>query len=181
MFTIWKPLSSLSFAGQVVSGSPIGEAQMFTEPRVINALKLFLGGLFFLFTVLQVFSFPGQFAYMAKTSPNDASLRWPLTFLVGFMFLCAQVVIVSVWKLLNFIKTDQIFTSQSLIHFDRIIYSIGAASLFPIGMLVFLFFEADDPGLPMVIVTFLTALGALFLIVLLLKLQTQKVIGLVKN
>ena len=97
------------------------------------------------------------------------------------MFLCAQVVIISVWKLLNLIKSDQIFTSKSLIHFDRIIYSIGAASLFPIGMLVFLFFEADDPGLPMVIVTFLTALGVLFLIVFLLKLQTQKVIGLVKN
>ncbi|MEN9741167.1 MAG: hypothetical protein RIR66_123 [Actinomycetota bacterium] len=154
---------------------------MFTESRVINALKIFLAGLFFLFTVLQTLSFPGQFAYMAKTSPNDASLRWPLTFLVGFMFLCAQVIIVSVWKLLNLIKTDQVFTSRSLANFDRIIYSIGAASLFPIGILIFLFFNADDPGLPMVIITFLTALGVLFLIVILLKLQTQKVIALLKN
>ena len=154
---------------------------MISERRIIVSLKLFLSGLFFLFTVLQTFSFPGQFAYMAQTSPKDAGWRWPLTFLVGFMFLCAQVVIISVWKLLNLIKSDQIFTSKSIIHFDRIIYSIGAASLFPIGILVFLFFEADDPGLPMVIVTFLTALGVLFLIVFLLKLQTQKVIGLVKN
>ena len=152
---------------------------MINEARVINALKLFLAGLFFLFTVLQTLSFPGKFAYMAQTSPRDAVWRWPLTFFIVFMFLCAQVVIVSIWKLLNLIKTDQVFTNKSLIHFDRIIYSLGAASLFPIGMLVFLFFVADDPGLPMVIVTFLTALGVLFLIVYLLKLQTQKVIRLV--
>ena len=154
---------------------------MISENRAIQLLKLFLAALFLLFTVLQTFSFPGQFRYMAQTSPNDAHLRWPLTFAVGFIFLCAQVVIISIWKLMTLIQKEQIFTEQSLIWFDRIVYAIGAASLVPAGALILLFIYGDDPGLPMVMVTLLTFLAVLLLVTNVLKTRTQKVISIIKN
>lgn len=151
---------------------------MLSESRVIALLKLFLVGLFGLFTVLQTMSFPGQFAYLAQENPNDAVFRWPATFAVGFIFLCAQIVIVSIWKLLNLIPDDQIFTGHALPWFNRIIGSIVAAGVVPFGFLIFLFIYGDDPGLPMVIITFLTILGVLALVALLLKHRTQKAIEL---
>lgn len=151
---------------------------MLTESRVIVLLKIFLAGLFFLFTVLQLFSFPGQFAYMAKTSPNDAPFRWPATFIVGFIFLCAQIIIVSIWKLLTLIPGERIFTQAAIPWFNRIIGAIAAIAVAPFSVLVFLFFNADDPGLPMVMVTLMAFVGVLFLVALLLKMRTQKVIEL---
>lgn len=129
-------------------------------------------------TVLQIFSFPGQFRYMAQTSPNDASLRWPLTFLVGFVFLCAQVVIISIWKLLVLIQVEEIFSDKSLIWYDRIMQAIAAASFVPAGALILLFIYGDDPGLPMLLITIIMFLAVLFLVTYLLKSRTKKVIEL---
>jgi Protein of unknown function (DUF2975) len=54
-------------------------------------------------------SLPGQFAYMAHEHAEHAYLRWPATIVAVFWVLCLQV-IVSTWKLLTFVKNDQIFT-----------------------------------------------------------------------
>ena len=40
--------------------------------------------------------------------------REPATIVAVFWVLCLQVVIVSTWKLLTFVKNDQIFTDASL-------------------------------------------------------------------
>ncbi len=154
---------------------------MISEKQAIKLLKFFLLALFILFTVLQTLSFPGQFRYMAQTSPNDAHLRWPLTFAVGFVFLCAQVVIISIWKIMTLIEQEKLFSQQALVWFDRIMYSIGGASLLPIGALCFLFIYGDDPGLPMVMFTLLTFLTVLLLITRVLKARTEKVISLLEQ
>ena len=52
---------------------------MITTRRAVTALKVFLVLLFGILVVFQTLSLPGQFAYMAEQSPEDAYLRWPLT------------------------------------------------------------------------------------------------------
>lgn len=56
---------------------------MLTVHRVVLPLRVFLVVLFGVLVMLQTFSLPGQFAHMAKESPDMAYLRWPAT-AVGF-------------------------------------------------------------------------------------------------
>ena len=100
---------------------------MIAERRAVAALRVFLVLLFGILVVFQVMSLPGQFAHMAEESPDMAHLRWPLTAVTVFWVLCAQVVIVSTWKLLTLVKKDRIFTESSLVWVDVIVWAIGAA------------------------------------------------------
>ena len=52
---------------------------MLTLRRVVLPLRVFLVLLFGILVVFQTMSLPGQFAYMARESPDQAYLRWPLT------------------------------------------------------------------------------------------------------
>jgi predicted RND superfamily exporter protein len=60
---------------------------MLTVSRLILPLRAFLVLLFGILVVFQTLSLPGQFAYMAKESPEDAYLRWPLTAIAIFVLL----------------------------------------------------------------------------------------------
>ncbi|MGI5522631.1 DUF2975 domain-containing protein [Micromonospora sp. CA-259024] len=107
--------------------------------------------------VFQTLSLPGQFAYMAKESPQDAYLRWPATAVTVFWVLCVQVVIVATWQLLSLVKKDRIFTEASLKWVDAIVWAIAAAWVVLVGVFLWVGFNADDPGLPLVL--FLLTVG----------------------
>ncbi|WP_433130905.1 DUF2975 domain-containing protein [Micromonospora sp. CA-240977] len=130
---------------------------MVTEHRAVAALRVFLGVLFVVLIGFQTFSLPGQFAYMAQESPEHAYLRWPLTAVTVFWVLCVQVVIVSTWKLLSLVKNDRIFTEASLKWVDLIVWAIGAAWVVLVGVFLYVGFNADDPGGP--ILLFLLTMG----------------------
>ena len=140
---------------------------MITTHRVVAALQVFLVLLFGVLVVFQTLSLPGQFAYMAKESPEDAYLRWPLTAITVFWVLCIQVVIVATWKLLTLVKHDRIFTPASLRWVDAIVWAIVAAWLVLVGVDVYVAFQADDPGVPMLLLlltTGVTVLGLLMMV-----------------
>ncbi|MGC4746472.1 DUF2975 domain-containing protein [Micromonospora sp. DT201] len=130
---------------------------MVTEYRAVAALRVFLVVLFGVLVVFQTLSLPGQFAYMAAESPEDAYLRWPATVVAVFWVLCVQVVIVSTWKLLSLVKNDRIFTEASLRWVDAIVWAIAAAWLVLVGVFLYVGFNADDPGLPLLL--FLLTVG----------------------
>ncbi|MEW1586502.1 DUF2975 domain-containing protein [Micromonospora vinacea] len=113
--------------------------------------------LFGVLVVFQTFSLPGQFAYMAQESPQDAYLRWPATIVAVFWVLCVQIVIVATWKLLSLVKSDRIFTEASLKWVDAIVWAIAAAWLVLVGVFLYVGFNADDPGLPLLL--FLLTVG----------------------
>lgn len=140
---------------------------MLTEHRAVALLKVFLVLLFGILVVFQVMSLPGQFADMARESPDLAYLRWPLTAVTVFWLLCVEVVIVSTWKLLTLVRKDRIFSEASLKWVDAIVWSIGAAWVVLLGVCLFVAFNADDPGLPLVLLlagTGLTVLGLLMVV-----------------
>lgn len=130
---------------------------MITEHRAVAPLRVFLVLLFGILVVFQTLSLPGQFAHMAKESPDLAYLRWPMTAVTVFWVLCVQVVIVSTWKLLTLVKNDRIFSEASLVWVDAIVWAIVAAWLVLAGVFLYVGFRADDPGLPLLL--FLMSVG----------------------
>lgn len=123
----------------------------FDERRAVAPLRGFLVLLFGVLVVFQTLSMPGQWRHMARENPEDAYLRWPLTAVSVLLILCAQVVIVSTWKLLSRVQQDRIFSPSSLVWVDAIVYAVAAAWLILVSLFGYVGFKADDPGMPMLL------------------------------
>ncbi len=130
---------------------------MFAEHRAVGPLRIFLVVLFGLLVLFQVMSLPGQFAHMAEESPEFAHLRWPATAVSVFWVLCVQVVVVATWKLLTLVKRDRIFSEGALKWVDAIVWAIAAGWVTLVGVLLYVGFNATDPGLPLLL--FLLSVG----------------------
>lgn len=135
---------------------------MFTSARLLKVvLSIFLA----LSLMLQFLSFPGQFRYMAEQEPENAYLRWPLTALAFTMILAVQIIVVSVWKIVDALEKE--LGKKTQLKFVN--YAIAALSyiwLVIASGLILLLLNADDPGLPVVITvieTAVTSVGLLFL------------------
>ena len=135
---------------------------MFTSAKL---LKVVLSIFFALSLMLQFLSFPGQFRYMAEQEPENAYLRWPLTALAFTMILAVQIMVVSVWKVVDALEKE--LGKKTQLKFVN--YAIAALSyiwLVIASGLILLLLNADDPGLPVVITvieTAVTSVGLLFL------------------
>ena len=135
---------------------------MITSAKLLKVvLSIFLA----LSLMLQFFSFPGQFRYMAEQEPENAYLRWPLTALAFTMILAVQIIVVSVWKIVDALEKE--LGKKTQLKFVN--YAIAALShiwLVIASGLILLLLNADDPGLPVVITvieTAVTSVGLLFL------------------
>jgi hypothetical protein len=145
---------------------------MSIDRRAVLPLKVFLLGLFAILVVFQTLSMPGKFAYLAQVSPQDAHLRWPLTALAAFWILCAEIVVVSTWRLLTLIERDRIFSTAAFLWVDAIVWSIGAAWAVLVGVLAYFFavvYEWDDPGLPMVLLLLTAGVTAVALLMVVMR------------
>jgi hypothetical protein len=132
-------------------------------------LRVLLVALFALLVLLQVMSLPGQFAHMAKEEPDLAHLRWPLTAVTVLILVCVQIVIVCTWKLLTMVVRDRIFSDHALGWVDTIVWAIGAAWTLLAGVLVYLFFTWNDPGLPLLLILMLLGGAVLGLLMLVMR------------
>ncbi len=128
-----------------------------TWRQAVGPLRLFLVALFGVLVVLEVMSLPGQWAHMAEENPEHADLRWPLTAVSIFWVLCTQVVVVCIWRLLDLVRDDRIFTEASLRWVDAIVWAIGAGWTVLVGVFLVVGFNADDPGVPLLM--FLIVVG----------------------
>ncbi|TDC40082.1 DUF2975 domain-containing protein [Micromonospora sp. 15K316] len=142
---------------------------MVTERRAVAALRVFLVLLFGILVLFQTMSLPGQFAHMAKESPEDAYLRWPLTAITVFWVLCVQVVIVATWKLLSMVKKDRIFSQPALAWVDAIVWAIAAAWVVLLGVFLYVGFRADDPGAPLVLFLLLIGVAVIGLLMVVMR------------
>jgi hypothetical protein len=134
---------------------------MMIERLAVLPLRVFLVVLFGVLVMFQTFSLPGQFAYMARESPDLAHLRWPLTAMAVFWVLCIQIVVVCTWRLLTLVTDDRIFSADSLAWVDAIVGAVGAAGLLLVAVFLYVGFRADDPGLPLLLFLFVVG-GAVF-------------------
>ena len=142
---------------------------MVTTHRAVAALRVFLLLMFGVLLLFQVMSLPGQFAHMARESPDMAYLRWPLTAVSVFWVLCVQVVIVSIWKLLTLVEEDRIFSEASMVWVDVIVWAIAAAWVVFVGVFLYVGFNADDPGLPLLLFLMVVGLAVLGLLMVVMR------------
>ncbi|GAA4691470.1 DUF2975 domain-containing protein [Pseudonocardia yuanmonensis] len=132
-------------------------------------LRVFLVVLFGVLVLFQTFSLPGQFAHMARENPELAYLRWPLTAVSVFWVLCVQVVIVATWKLLTRVRRDRIFTPDSLVWVDAIVWAVAAAWVVLVGVFLYVGFNADDPGMPLLLFLLVVGLAVLGLLMVVMR------------
>jgi hypothetical protein len=146
--------------------------------RLVPFLQVALGLLFALLVLLQWFSFPGQFAHQARTHPEDADLRWPLTFFVGVLILCVQVVVVCTWRLLSMVRQDVIFTASALRWVDAILVALGAGWTLAAAGSLWAVWGADDPGTPLLLFVVLLVGAAFGLVVVVMRELLRQAAGL---
>lgn len=137
--------------------------------RLVPLLQAALALLFALLVMLQWFSFPGQFAFMAREHPEDAGLRWPLTFYVGVLILCVQVVVVCTWRLLSMVRRDAIFTVDALRWVDLILTALGVGWVLAAAGSLWAVWGADDPGGPLLLFVVLLVGAAFGLVVVVMR------------
>ncbi|MEW2384343.1 DUF2975 domain-containing protein [Micromonospora sp. NPDC047707] len=142
---------------------------MIAEHRAVAPLRVFLVLLFGILVLFQTMSLPGQFAHMAEESPDFAYLRWPATAVSVFWVLCVQVVIACTWKLLTLVKNDRIFTEASLRWVDGIVWAVAAAWVVLLGVFLYVGFNANDPGLPLLLFLLLTGVTVLGLLMVVMR------------
>ena len=130
-----------------------------------NLLKLVFTALLALLLMLQFLSFPGQFRYMAEQEPESAYLRWPLTALSFLMILAVEIIVISVWKIVDALEKEK----GRALELKFVNYAIAALSFIWVVIacgLVLLLLNADDPGLPVVVTVIETAVTAVGLLLL---------------
>jgi hypothetical protein len=135
----------------------------------VTALRILLVMAFALLVVFQTLSLPGQFAHMAEENPAEAYLRWPLTVFAVVEVACVQVVIVSTWKLLTMVKRDRIFSKAALAWVDAIVWAMLTAWVLLLGVFVFIVLNADDPGVPMMLMLMLVGGAVLGLLMVVMR------------
>ena len=122
--------------------------------------------------MLQIFSFPGQFAHMRKLNSIDLILEIVLTVLVAVWMLFGQIALFSLWKILSFTKAGMFFTQVSLRWLRKLFRSCQAAVVIPVLLFLLIAPQADDPGA----LVMLTAVGLfLFTLALLLSILIEQI------
>jgi len=142
---------------------------MISERWAVTALRVFLIALFAVLVMLETFSLPGQYAYMAQQNPEQAYLRWPSTIVTVFWVVCVQVVIVATWKLLTLVRKDLIFTDAAIKWVDVMVWAIAAAWVVLVGVFLWIGFNADDPGVLVLFFLFTTGVSVIGLVLVVMR------------
>lgn len=135
--------------------------------------RVALAILFLIVTVLQIFSFPGQFAHMRKESGISLLLEVILTLAVAFLFLCAQVAIYSLWKLISYMQRGTFYSIASLDWINRFVLAVRTALIFPILLILIIAPQADDPGVLVMLSAITFFVGSIYLVSSLLRDQVE--------
>ena len=118
--------------------------------------------LFLIVTMLQLFSFPGQFAHIRRETGISVFLEIALTGIVAILLLAAQFIIFSLWRLVSFMEGDELFTARSLVWMDRIVKALTVALAMPLLLFLLIAPQADDPGILVLLTALILFLLALF-------------------
>ena len=120
---------------------------------------LSMAGFFAIITMLQLLSFPGQFAYEARNGQGTQLARWVLTFIVGVWFLFAQISLIALSRVITLIYRGQLISSNGTEWMKILARSLFTGTLYGVGVTLFAATQADDPG-PVVVVATITLFTA---------------------
>lgn len=118
-----------------------------------NFARAAVSGLFLIVTVLQLFSFPGQLHFSRQEGDISIASQFALTLFLGSWMFAVQFGLISIWKLLNFMQSGNFFTAPSFQWIARLVNALKCAALFPVGLILIIAPQADDPGIMVVLMT----------------------------
>jgi len=129
-------------------------------PRWIYLLALLsLAGFFALISMLQLLSFPGQFAADARTGHGTQLARWVLTFIVGIWLIFAQVSLISLAKIISFIYRGELLSLGGKKWISLHTRALVSGTIYGAGVTLFAAIQADNPG-PVILVASITTFTA---------------------
>jgi uncharacterized membrane protein len=132
---------------------------------VVVPLRVLLVLVFAGLLVAQIMSLPGEFRQMAAENPDAGFIPWLLLTFAILEVLCFQVVILCTWRLLTLVRADRIFSDESFVWVDVIVWAVAAAWVMLAGVSAYLvgviYFtpELRDPGTP-ILLTGMVLIGA---------------------
>ena len=148
--------------------------------RVILPLKVLLVLLFAGLIVAEVLSVPGEFMQMAReVRPEFAHIPWlMLTFSIAVL-VAVQVIVVCMWRLLDMVGADRIFSEHAFVWVDVIVWTVAGVWLLMLGVFgyiaafIYVTPEIRDPGIPIA----LFGIGLATSVVLLLIVVMRALLG----
>ena len=119
--------------------------------------------LFAIITMLQLFSFPGQFAHMRKLGKIELIFEIWLVLLVGIWLLSAQFGLLCLWKILAQITSKTLFDPISILWLSRLVKTFKYALFVGIALLLTTALQADDPGAPVLLTALTLFISTLYI------------------
>lgn len=117
--------------------------------------RTMVAGLFLVVSVLQLFSFPGQLHFSRKEGDISLTIQIFLTIFLGSWMFAVQFGLISLWKLLNYMQSGNFFTASSFQWMVRLVNALKYAACIPLGLILIIAPQADDPGIMVVLMTLL--------------------------
>jgi hypothetical protein len=111
----------------------------------IVVLQVLIVGLLALLLFCQIVVLPQTANSMATLYPEFAQLRVP-GIVIGVVFaLCAQVLLVCVWRLLTLVRAGAIFSERAFVWVDVALGAVAVATLLVVGSLILLQIAGASP------------------------------------
>lgn len=138
-----------------------------------NFARISIAGLFLIVTVLQIFSFPGQFNYSRQQGDINEATQIVLTLFLGSWMLAVQIGLVSLLKIVNLMQLGRFFTVSCFKWINRLASAVKYSAFVPIGLILIIAPQADDPGIMVVLLTLFLFSASLAVLVSLLRDQIK--------
>ena len=129
--------------------------------------------LFAIVTMLQIFSFPGQFAHMRRVGSIALLFEIWLTLLLAIWLFTAQFALLCLWKIVGQISLNSIYSSSALKWLDRLVQAFKYALITAIIVFISIALQADDPGAPVMLIALTLFISTLFIATSLLRDQLR--------
>ena len=139
----------------------------------IKYAKLSIVLLFAIVTMLQIFSFPGQFAHMRRIGSIELLFEIWLTLLLAIWLFTAQFALLCLWKIVGQISINSIYSNSSLKWLDRLVQAFRYALITAITVFISIALQADDPGAPVMLLALTLFISTLFVATSLLRDQLR--------
>jgi hypothetical protein len=125
--------------------------------------------------VAQFLSLPGEFRQQAEEHPEAGWMPWLLLTFAILEVVCIQIVIVCTWRLLTLVRSDRIFSEESFVWVDVIVWTMVAGWLLLASLAAYLvgiiYFtpELRDPGTPILLTGMVLIGGVVVLTIVVLR------------
>ena len=129
----------------------------------IRYAKLSIVFLFAIVAMLQIFSFPGQFAHMRRVGSIELIFEIWLTLLLAIWIFTAQFALLCLWKIVGQISLTSIYSSTALKWLDRLVGAFKYALLTAVTVFISIVIQADDPGAPVMLIAITLFISTLFI------------------